>query len=57
MNNNSYVIISADKLRAIFMFCCPPPYTSDDHCERLAYEDCDGLSCIDCWKDWLKDGE
>lgn len=56
MNNNSYVIISADKLVEIFEHCCPPN-KSVDHCERLEYEDCDGRSCIECWKSWLKDGE
>lgn len=46
MNNNSYVYIPANKLVEII-----------EHCERLEYEDCDGRSCIDCWKSWLKDGE
>lgn len=56
MNNNSYVCIPADKLVEIIERCCPPN-TSVDHCERLANEDCDGRSCINCWKSWLKDGE
>lgn len=56
MNNNSYVCIPADKLIEIIEHCCPPN-TSVDHCERLAYEDCDGRSCINCWKSWFKDGE
>ena len=56
MNNNSYVIISADKLKAIFLNCCPPS-TSDSHTSHLAREDCFDVDCIDCWKSWLKDGE
>lgn len=58
MNNNSYVIISADKLKAIFMNCCPPN-KSVDHCERLAYNGRFSVAedCLECWKSWLKDGE
>lgn len=52
MNNNSYVIISADKLKAIFMNCCPPiGYTRDNGCFGVAED------CLKCWKEWLKDGE
>lgn len=53
MNNNSYVIISADKLEAIFLNCCPPPivYTRENGCFGAAED------CLKCWKDWLKDGE
>jgi len=53
MNNTSYVCIPADKLVEIIEHCCPPV----DHCERMAYEDCDGRRCINCWKSYLKDGE
>lgn len=56
MKNNSFVLIQGDKLAEIIKRCCPPN-NSVDHCERLAYEDFDGWSCIDCWKSWLKDGE
>lgn len=56
MNNNSYVIISADKLEAIVLSCCPPS-TSDSHTSHLARGDCLDVDCIDCWKSWLKDGE
>lgn len=55
MNNNSYVIISADKLEAIFLNCCPPS-TSDSHTSHLARGDCFDVDCINCWKSWLKDG-
>lgn len=52
MNNNSYVIISADKLEAIFLNCCPPiEYDRDNGCFGA------GEDCLDCWKSWLKDGE
>ena len=56
MNKKSYVYILTDKLVGIIERCCPPN-TSVDHCERLAYEDCDARDCIKCWKAWLKDGE
>lgn len=56
MNNNSYVIISADKLKAIFMNCCPPS-TSGSHTSHLAREDCFDVDCLECWKSWLKDGD
>lgn len=56
MNNPSYVYIPTDKLAEIIEHCCPPGVTVD-HCSRLAYEDCDGRYCLECWKDWLKDGE
>lgn len=56
MNNHSYVYILTDKLVEIIEHCCPPN-KSVDNCERLAQEDCDGRSCLKCWKDWLKDGE
>ena len=55
MNNPSYVYIPADKLVEIIEHCCPPE-TSVDQCIRLAYEDCDGRTCLECWKGWLKDG-
>ena len=52
MNNNSYVIISADKLAAIIEESCPPiGYTWDNGCFG-SRED-----CLECWKLWLKDGE
>ena len=56
MNNNSYVYILEDKLMALIEMGCPPN-TSVDHCERLANEDCDGRSCINCWNSWFKGGE
>lgn len=56
MNNPSYVYIPADKLVEIIEHCCPPE-TSVDQCIRLAYEDCDGRTCLECWKSWLKVGE
>lgn len=56
MNNNSYVCIPACKLVEIIEHWCPPE-TSVDQCIRLAYEDCDGRTCLECWKSWLKDGE
>ena len=56
MNDHSYVYIPTDKLVEIIEHCCPPN-TSVDHFERLAYEDCDGRACLECWKAWLKDGE
>lgn len=56
MNNNSYVCIPACKLVEIIEHCCPPE-TSVDQCIRLDYEDCDGRTCLECWKSWLKDGE
>jgi hypothetical protein len=55
-NNPSYVYIPTDKLVEIIEHCCPPCVTVD-HCSRLAYEDCDGRSCLECWKSWLTDGE
>ena len=56
MNNNSYVYIPTDKLVKIIERYCPPNKALD-RCERLAYEDCDGPYCLECWKSWLKDGE
>ena len=56
MDNNFYVCISAGKLAEIIEHCCPPD-TTVYHCSRLAYEDCDGRTCLECWKNWLKDGE
>lgn len=56
MKNNSFVLIQEDKLAEIIKRCCPPN-KSVDHGECLAYEDCDGRSCIECWESWLKDGE
>lgn len=56
MNNPSYVYIPTDKLVEIIEHCCPPG-TSVDQCIRLAYEDCDGRTCLECWKSWLKVGE
>lgn len=56
MNNNSYVCIPSDKLVEMIEHCCPPN-NCVYHCERLAYDDCDGRSSIECWKSWLKDGE
>lgn len=52
MNNNSYVIISADKLAAIIEESCPPIwYTRENGCFGA------GEDCFKCWKDWLQDGE
>ena len=56
MKNNSFVLIKEDKLVEIIEHCCPPNAWID-HCVRLAYEDCDGRPCLECWKAWLKDGE
>ena len=56
MNNKSYVYIPADKLVEIIKHCCPPS-TSDSHTSHLAREDCFDVDCIDCWTEWLKDGE
>lgn len=52
MNNNSYVIISADKLAAIIKESCPPiGYTIENGRFGVAED------CLECWKSWLKDGE
>ena len=56
MNNNSCVYLPAGKLVDIIEHCCPPNMTVD-HCERLAYEACDGRSCSPCWTSWLQDGD
>lgn len=56
MNNPSYGYIPTDKLVEIIEHCCPPE-TSVDQCIRLANEDCDGRTCLECWKSWLKVGE
>lgn len=56
MNNNSYVYIPFDKLVEMIEHCCPPN-NCVYNCERLAYDDFDCCSCINCWKSWLKDGE
>lgn len=56
MNNNSHVTIPVRKLVEMSERCCPPG-TFADHCAHLAYEDCDGRTCIECWEGWLKDGE
>lgn len=55
MNNPSYVYIPTDKFVEIIEHSCPPCVTVDQ-CIRLAYEDCDGRTCLECWKGWLKDG-
>lgn len=53
MNNNSFVIILADKLAAIMETGCPP--VSSAVCANRCI-DYDG-DCRNCWCDWLKDDE
>lgn len=54
--NNSYVYIPMDKLAAILNHCCPP-FTTVWDCSKLSREDSADEDCLQCWKDWFKDGE
>lgn len=53
MNNNSYVIISMDKLVTIMETSCPPAARTEkvNMCNNY---DCD---CKKCWKAWLTESE
>lgn len=52
MKNNSYVCIPAGKFVELISRSCPPlEYDRDNGCFGK------GEDCINCWCDWLKDGE
>lgn len=52
MNNNSYAYMPAYKLVALISESCPPiPYNKENGCYGS------GEDCVNCWYDWLKDGE
>lgn len=53
MNNNSYVIISMDKLVTLIETACPP--ISSTVMENVCNEY--GGDCKECWKSWLAESE
>ena len=53
MNNNSYVIISDEKLSGLVDTSCPPIARATQANICIEY---DG-DCKECWKSWLKESE
>lgn len=49
MNNNSFVLISIDKIEALIETACPP--ITSTMMKKVCNEY--GGNCKECWKSWL----